>query len=619
MSVLDWEDSTTTEQRTVDYFIHGAKTLWRLCADQQRTIVWVLALTILLQGFELIVPLCSKVVFDLLPQVAANPAKLNTLWWVLAGTAGLAIAGLILRHFVRERIFNAAIIKLENHWPVAAQAHLLQLSMAFHERENTGRKIAKVTKGVDKMVDTLAALFWELLPQLCYLAVNAVIIAVLDWRLALVFMLPFIPVAWVSLRMYEHFSADWEAWDKAKEVATGFFCQSLINVATVQSYAQEGRENAQLGEVRHSMEVIDRSVSFRIQWWFFAIGLLLRAALIGAIAFGTWLVVTGRGTVGTVVYVIASGSATIQALQGLVHIYAKVMRNIVSVERMEQLLQQPIEVKSDPAAQSPAKVGGQFALHDVSFVYPGKTDPVVDRLSLKITPGEFIALVGKSGEGKTTLVRLLTRAYDVTSGQVTLDSRDIRRLPLDWYRRRFAIVAQDVDIFDGTLSSNVTYAHPEATAGEIAQALQAAHLADTIADIRRFPDGANTLVGERGVRLSGGERQRVGIARAYLALLNGASVLVLDEATSNLDSEAERAIQQMLQQLRAQRTITIIAIAHRLSTIRRADTICVLGGGGILERGSHADLLRQNGLYAHLVDLQQLGELHDDELAVAIA
>jgi len=209
------------------------------------------------------------------------------------------------------------------------------------------------------------------------------------------------------------------------------------------------------------------------------------------------------------------------------------------------------------------------------------------------------------------MIRLISRMYDIDEGSIKLDGRDIRDLDLEYLRKIFAIVQQDVDIFDTTLLENIRYPDAEASEEQVIEALKASHLYEALQNLDRFPDGIKTQVGERGIRLSGGERQRVGIARAYIALLNGARVLILDEATSNLDSEAEKAIQKMIGKVREKLNISIIAIAHRLSTIQKADMIYVINNGNVAESGDHSRLVQENGLYAHLVELQKLGDLRE--------
>lgn len=278
---------------------------------------------------------------------------------------------------------------------------------------------------------------------------------------------------------------------------------------------------------------------------------------------------------------------------------------------MKELLDEPIDIKNKTNAVVPTDFSGEVEFKDVSFTYPRKDESVIDAMNLKIKPQQMVALVGKSGEGKSTIFKLLCRMYDIKDGQVLLDGKDIQDLDLHWYRKQFAIVQQDVDIFDASIAENIRYAAPEVGDEQVIEAINAACLDIFLNDENRFPDGIKTEVGERGVRLSGGEKQRVGIARAYLALLNGAKILVLDEATSSLDSQSERAIQDMIANLREKQSVTIIACAHRLSTIKHSDMIYVIGKGKVIEQGNHTRLLKRNGLYSKLVKLQQIGELRE--------
>jgi ATP-binding cassette subfamily B protein/subfamily B ATP-binding cassette protein MsbA len=278
---------------------------------------------------------------------------------------------------------------------------------------------------------------------------------------------------------------------------------------------------------------------------------------------------------------------------------ATALQNSLSgLDRVLDLLAEPLEMPPAPDAITVERdrVAGRITLRDVSFTYTGSDAPVLHHIDLDVRPGEMVALVGPSGAGKTTLCNLVARFYDPTEGAVMLDGVDLRKLTADSYRRLLGIVEQDTFLFDGTIADNVAYGKRGATAEEIRHA---ATLANAHEFIETLPAGYDTLIGERGVKLSGGQRQRLTIARAILA---DPKILILDEATSNLDTESERLIQGSLRTLMTGRTSFVIA--HRLSTIAHADRIVVLENGRIVEQGRHEELLRASGRYRAMVDLQ---------------
>lgn len=607
--MADWEDKTKLEEQTLAFFARGLKVIWGLLGTERKTIIQVVAGIAVLQVLALSFNVLLKFLFDELPSIINGMASRNFVIFLLAGLVIVKAAQILFGRFAVEIRFLRSIIKMENTWPVLAHKKLLELSFSFHEKENTGKKIEKINKGIDRMWDIVARLRWGFIPQLFYLGINFVVMMILDWRLGLLFSAPFPFAAYIYLKAFRSAAPVYEQWEAKKEESSGLFTQSIINIQTVQNYVQEKKESWAFSGIRQYMQGIDIKASVRMQYYFLAAVSWLWIFFIGTILVGFHFVVNGSTSIGTLVYIISTGSVTLENLWHLVHEYTEILKRLISVFRMKELLDEEPEIKDAPGAVIPRKYRGLIELENIKFVYPGKERLILDNFSLKIEPGEMVAFVGKSGEGKTTTVRLITRMFDVDQGAVKLDGTNIKKIEKDWYRRLFAIVQQDVDVFDATIFDNIRYASPQARRQEVEEAVRAAYLHRALSDKDRFPKGMDEMVGERGVRLSGGERQRVGIARAYLALLKGAKVLVLDEATSNLDSQAELAIQKMIAKLRAKQSVTIIAIAHRLSTIRRADAIYVINNGRIAEQGDHNSLVNKNGIYASLASLQMMGEL----------
>ena len=340
-----------------------------------------------------------------------------------------------------------------------------------------------------------------------------------------------------------------------------------------------------------------RARAFDIFW-----DLLMPSASGALMLYGGWQVLRGELSPGDLMMFLVYLAMLLEPVGVLATNMTTLQNNLSGFDRVLDMLDEPSELTDRPGAVAvrKAKVDGRITLGGVEFRYPGHEDRVIKGVDLEVEPGETIALVGRSGAGKTTLCNLVARFYDPTAGSIRLDGRDLRDIDLQSYRRLLGIVEQDVFLFDGTVGENIAYADRRATRSSIERAARAANASGFI---EALPDGYDTLIGERGVRLSGGQRQRLAIARAILA---DPVLFILDEATSNLDTESERLIQDALADLMQGRTSFVIA--HRLSTIRNADRILVLDSGEVIEVGAHDELMLRSGPYRDMVELQRMEE-----------
>ena len=375
--------------------------------------------------------------------------------------------------------------------------------------------------------------------------------------------------------------------------------EALSQIRTVQSFVQEETERARYGA--RVMEGVRQAIR-RAQVRGVFVGIITFASFSGMVIVlwqGGRLVLDGRLTPGSLVEFLLYTIFIAASIGGLASFFSAYQEAVGAVERVFEIIESTPRIADPPSPVALAgRVRGEVAYEHVSFGYRREADvpPTLHEIQLSVQPGEVVAIVGPSGGGKTTLVSLLPRFWDVNAGRITLDGHDVRSLRLADLRRAIGIVPQEPALFSGSVAENIAYARPGASQQDIEAAARAAHAHEFV---ERLPQGYETLVGERGVKLSGGQRQRVAIARA---ILKDPAVLILDEATSSLDTESERLIEDALGKLLVGRTTLIIA--HRLSTVRRADRLVVLDHGQIVEEGSHAELMLRGGLYARLYQRQ---------------
>ena len=385
---------------------------------------------------------------------------------------------------------------------------------------------------------------------------------------------------------------------KQRELIDASATESFAGMRIVRAFSRQKREAARFTTENNLMA----RQELYAWWWMRVVEMvwetLIPFASAGLLFYGGWRVLDGHMTVGDLMMFLVYLLMLLEPLAALAQSATQFQNSLSGLDRVLDLFEEPREMQStaDSLRVDRASVAGDIGFENVSFTYPGTDTPALSEIHLSVAAGQTVALVGPSGAGKTTLSNLVARFYDPTSGRVLLDGRDLRDYDVESFRSLLGVVEQDVFLFDGTIAQNIGYARREATADEIRAAAEAANATEFI---DRMASGMQTIIGERGVRLSGGQRQRLAIARAILA---DPKLLILDEATSNLDTDSERLIQQSLVQLMKGRTSFVIA--HRLSTIAGADVIVVIENGRISQTGTHAQLMSKDGKYRSMVEQQ---------------
>jgi ATP-binding cassette subfamily B protein len=502
------------------------------------------------------------------------------------------------------------------HWAIPLRARrdraeqvvakILTLPLAFYDEHNPGRIAGRVARGLTNHTWSYPEIAGQGIPKLVRVFGIFVVIALIEPRIAIAFLISFIAILWFSLRDLRQLIAREALLDRYMENTESRISEIITNIKTVKAFAAERQELKRLQQrLDRELEV----VLYRIHKGYVVLGTrqrtVVQSCVFGVLGLTLWATVQGQISIGHFVTTLTISSMAYAELEPLSIVAEFLARRYSAMLRFHEFMQEPGGTDAapllDPALDTPHyQFAGKLEFVNLRFGYnPDRS--VLQNINLLIQPYQTVALVGRSGSGKSTLVKLLFRYFEPDAGQILIDGEDIATLDPMGYRRRLAIVHQEVDVFNGSLLDNLLYGNPQASFEQVEAACGIARIDDFIADL---PQGYATIVGERGVRLSGGQRQRLGIARALIA---DPDVLVFDEATSNLDYESERAIQQAMRSLLGTRTLLIIA--HRLSTVRDADQIVVLDKGQITEVGNHEALLRNGGLYQRLHALQSEGEL----------
>jgi len=570
--------------KTLSFLVAYARKYWRALA------LTVVAM-VLLVGVQLVIPWLIR---NLVATVTSGNAMSDSLA-TITRLALVALAVYLIRgglQFVRSYMGHVA------GWGVVADVrhqiyvHLQRLSLRFYEDKQTGQLMSRVVNDSDMFERLIAHAIPDItVNALTLIGVTAVLLTI-NWQLMLLSLIP-VPFIIPSMRAFARYVRPaFVVRQKELGELNATLNDNIAGIREIKAFTREELEAGHVGEhIARYRDALLRALRLMATFHPF-VEFTSSLGVILMIYFGGRLVLQQVLPLEDWVAFYLYLDLFYQPIRVLADAWEGVQEALAGAERVSELLnEQPTVVEASDARELPTPVQGAIAFHDVSFWY-NEGEPVLQHITLEIPAHSVVALVGPTGVGKTTLASLIPRFYDVCEGSITLDGYDLRALKIEYLRRQISIVLQDVFLFHGTARENILFGKPDATEEEVLHAAQVANAHDFI---MRLPNGYDTLIGERGVKLSGGQKQRLAIARA---VLKNAPILILDEATSSVDTETEMLIQQALERLMVGRTTLIIA--HRLSTVRNADKIVVLEGNTIVQMGTHRELIAQEGLYRHL-------------------
>ena len=567
------------------------KHLGPLLRPYRRQILAATGALLLITAGQLVIPeIIRSVIDDGLGGHNIGLLLRSALWIVLIGVGRAVI--FFWQRYTSQWIAQRVAYDMRNR----LHEHIQRLSFSYHDHAQTGQLISRCIEDVSSMNQFMGNGLFDV-TQISLLIIGITILLFNEnWKLAAVAMLPMIPLLLMTSRFGVRISKLFLKIDQAMGLLSARLQENVTGAQVVRAFAREPYEIERFESANRRLYETRVETFSEFARIFPTTNMLVTLGTILILGVGGSMVLDGELTVGELVAFNAYLLIMAQPAQQLTWVVNMGGEAVAGLQRIFEVLDTEPSISSPPDAVSLPEQAGRVEFRDVSFRYQGEPQDALQAISFGAEPDQVIALIGPTGSGKTSLVNLIPRFYDVSSGSVMLGGVDVRRLDLPSLRRQIGIVLQTSLLFSDSVAENIAFGRPGATDEEIVAAARAAQ-ADAF--IRELPEGYSSIVGERGITLSGGQRQRIAIARA---LLMDPRILILDDSTSSVDTETEYLIQAALRGLMEKRTTFVIA--HRLSTVKRADLILVLDAGRIIERGRHAELLEAGGLYREIYDLQ---------------